>query len=120
MGKIKTVYFRDDAEYKVAKACLDIYRSGLNKEQINMIMGIIDKARAAISTPEQSKAPEQPKVIEKGFWGETLPSGWRMRDLGPLGKRLEGPDGRWAYRDKSGAFEEYRAACEAEGIKLDA
>lgn len=114
MGKIKTVYFRDDAEYKIIKACLDVYRSGLNREQINTIMGIIDKAKVALSKPEQ------PKVAEKGFWGETLPSGWRMRDLGPLGKRLEGPDGIWAYRDKSGAFEEYRTACEAEGIKLDA
>lgn len=108
------MYFRDDAEYKIMKACLDIYRSGLSREQINTVMGIIDKAKTSSSTPEQ------PKVVEKGFWGEALPSGWHVRDLGPLGKRLEGPDGIWVYRDKSGAFEEYRAACEAEGIKLGA
>ncbi len=108
------MYFRDDAEYKVVKACLDIYRSELNKQQINTIMGIIDKAKASLSTPGQ------PKVAERGFWGEPLPSGWHIRDLGPLGKRIESPDGKWAYKDKSGAFEEYRAACEAEGIKLDA
>lgn len=108
------MYFRDDAEYKIMKACLDVYRSGLNREQINTIMGIIGNAKASLSTPEQ------PKVTEKGFWGETLPSGWRIRDLGPMGKYIEGAGGELVYRDKSGAFEEYRAACEAEGIKLDA
>lgn len=114
MGKVRTVYFRDDAEYKIMKACLDAYRSGLNREQINAVMGIIDKAKVVASTPEQ------PKVVEKGFWGETLPSGWHIRDLGPMGKYIEGAGGELVYRDKSGAFDEYRAACEKQGIKLGA
>lgn len=119
MGKIVSLYIKDELERKYIKLFLDILRSNLNKDQVRAVTDVAFKAMDKAGKPTKGESIDY-AYEGKGFWGEVILAGWGIRDLGPLGTWLEGPNGERVYPDKSGDFEVYRAACEAAGIELKA
>lgn len=108
MGKIKSIYIRDELEWQHIKLCLEIYRSGLNKDQVKTVFDTAAKAKGKAAKKESIDYAYE----GKDFWGKSLPTGWKIRDLGPVGEWIEGPNDERVYKDKSGDFEAYVAACE--------
>lgn len=108
MARKICVYIKDEQESKAIKVFLAIYRSGLPIEVIQKTCKTAIKVKT-----------EKTKEKELGIFGEFLPAGWHVRDLGPLGRMNESPDGKLVHIDGSGAIKEYRAACVAENLPLD-
>ena len=111
MARKICVYVKDEQESKAIKVFLAIYRSGLSDEVIQKT------CETAIKVAKEQT--EKTKEKEIGIFGEILPAGWHVRDLGPLGRMNESPDGKLVHVDGSGAITEYRAACIAENLPLD-
>lgn len=117
--KRANIYFRDEDEWKKVKLFLEILRSGLNKEQATSVVEAAEKVRGELAASTKGSID---KKVEVGFWGEEIPQGWRQHLIGGKLVWIEkvGDIYSTVSPDGTGAIDEYRAACEAQGIKLDA
>lgn len=111
MKRVHT-YYRDEAEYRIHKLCLDIIRSNLNKDQVKVATD------AAFKVMDKAGEPAGSKVTDRTFMGINLWEDCRLL-MNNGTKQVIMPSGNSVYENGGCDLKGFYKLCKDRGAEPD-